>query len=445
MSLFAGLFAAPKQAGSPGGATLFSSSSKYAAQPLAAPAAAAAAAPEPGGGKKKKRKQEAAEAPAAPAAAAAEPSSKKSRKAQEQRRQQGQEERQQQADKAAAAAAAAAAAVPAEGEKKASKKRKQQQGEQQEQQGAAAPAAAAPATAAEGPSAKASGKPGKRDKALKPKPAAAAAEAAAEEGGSKAAGKAGGKAAEPAAAPKGKGGKAEAPSDERLPRTVFVGNLPATVKTKKIARLFAAAGCGAVESVRLRSLPLKQVGWLGWAGRGAVGWGTRGWCEAVSSHRLELLQLSATPTCVLHPFPINHRVPVAVSVQRPCCNLPCAPRRSRRASCRARTPLPLARLIAHTRHTRAWSGWGGSAISNDCNCSSHRCNGMVLHVWLRVTLEAAPPMQRQATRCLLALAAPTCLLTALTQTAACLHVDSFPAATWCLRRRRAWTRPWRST
>ena len=43
-------------------------------------------------------------------------------------------------------------------------------------------------------------------------------------------------------------------ADERLPRTLFVGNLPATIKRKAVAALFSE--CGAVESVRLRSLPL---------------------------------------------------------------------------------------------------------------------------------------------------------------------------------------------
>jgi RNA recognition motif-containing protein len=52
--------------------------------------------------------------------------------------------------------------------------------------------------------------------------------------------------------------KAGPPADDdpRLPRTVFVGNLPADVKRKAVARFFAP--CGAVESVRLRSLPLKR-------------------------------------------------------------------------------------------------------------------------------------------------------------------------------------------
>lgn len=60
------------------------------------------------------------------------------------------------------------------------------------------------------------------------------------------------------AAPTPAAKKAAAPpaaADPRLPRTVFVGNLPADVKRKALARLFAP--CGAVESVRLRSLPLK--------------------------------------------------------------------------------------------------------------------------------------------------------------------------------------------
>ncbi|EFN51527.1 hypothetical protein CHLNCDRAFT_140240 [Chlorella variabilis] len=49
---------------------------------------------------------------------------------------------------------------------------------------------------------------------------------------------------------------ATAEADDRLPRTVFVGNLPAHVKRKSLAQLFA--GCGRVESVRLRSLPLQR-------------------------------------------------------------------------------------------------------------------------------------------------------------------------------------------
>jgi nucleolar protein 12 len=58
-----------------------------------------------------------------------------------------------------------------------------------------------------------------------------------------------------AAAPK------DAPADdaattEQLVRTIFVGNLPGSVKSKALAKYFAS--CGAVESVRLRSLAIKE-------------------------------------------------------------------------------------------------------------------------------------------------------------------------------------------
>jgi nucleolar protein 12 len=56
----------------------------------------------------------------------------------------------------------------------------------------------------------------------------------------------------PAAAP----AIAPAEEDDRLSRTVFVGNLPGDVKRKALAKAFS--GCGQVESVRLRSLPLKR-------------------------------------------------------------------------------------------------------------------------------------------------------------------------------------------
>lgn len=45
---------------------------------------------------------------------------------------------------------------------------------------------------------------------------------------------------------------------DKLARTVFVGNLPADIRKKQVAQLFAP--CGAVAAVRLRSVPLPLDG-----------------------------------------------------------------------------------------------------------------------------------------------------------------------------------------
>lgn len=211
MSLFSSLFAGQQQQQQPrqhaqGG--LFSSQNKFATSAAVAvvpPAAATAAA---GGSGKKRRKQQAAPE-AAPAAAAAEqgvPRSKKQRK--------GEQQRQPAVDASGKAAAAAAAAAQPAAE--------QQQGKKQKKvkQGAAAAGAE-----------EALQQQDRQQPAAKQKP--------------------------PAGADTGKGAAKDGKDadDARLPRTVFVGNLPATVQRKALARLFA--DCGAVESVRLRSLPLK--------------------------------------------------------------------------------------------------------------------------------------------------------------------------------------------
>ena len=51
---------------------------------------------------------------------------------------------------------------------------------------------------------------------------------------------------------------------DKLPRTVFVGNLPASVRKKELKKEFAQYG--PVESVRLRSLALQEVRQTAWLG-----------------------------------------------------------------------------------------------------------------------------------------------------------------------------------
>ncbi|KAL4854740.1 RNA-binding protein 34 [Chlorella vulgaris] len=221
MSLFGGLFASASQAPS---SSLFSTvGNKFAAQPAAPPADTQDA----GGSGKKRRKSAAAAAAGVPAvgtdAAAGQQPRKKQRKEavaaqpldkQEQKQKQKQQRQEQATGAAEAAAAASGAAATAAG---ASSKVCSAKGKTKQKAAAApaAPAASAPDTA----------------------PAAAPAAVPAS-------------AAAPAAKP-----DPDAP-DERLPRTLFVGNLPATVSRKALTQLFSP--CGPVESVRLRSLPLKK-------------------------------------------------------------------------------------------------------------------------------------------------------------------------------------------
>ena len=197
MSLFSSLFAGQQQPQTEQNG-LFSSQNKFATSTAVVAATAAG----DGGSGKKRRKQ--AAAGAAPAAAATEQGAPRSKK---QRKGEQQQPAVDMPGKAARAAAAAAAQPAAEQQQGRQKKKEAKQG--------AAPAGAEEASQQQQP-------------AAKQKPTAGGAT--------------------------GKGGK-EAEEDARLPRTVFVGNLPATVQRKALARLFA--DCGAVESVRLRSLPLK--------------------------------------------------------------------------------------------------------------------------------------------------------------------------------------------
>lgn len=67
---------------------------------------------------------------------------------------------------------------------------------------------------------------------------------------------------------------------DKLPRTVFVGNLPASVKKKELKKEFAQYG--PVESVRLRSLALQEVSQ---AGQGAQPrGGDLSWCQTLLLH-----------------------------------------------------------------------------------------------------------------------------------------------------------------
>jgi nucleolar protein 12 len=211
MSLFSSLFAGQQQQPqqhAQGG--LFSSQNQFATSTAAAVVAPAEAAPASGGSGKKRRKQQAA-TEAAPAAASAEQGVARSKK-----QRKGEQQQQQPAVDASgkAAAAAAAAAQPAAEQQQGKKQKKVKQG------AAAAGTAEAPQQQQE-----------RQQPAVKQKPLAGAATG------------------------KGAAKDGKDADDARLPRTVFVGNLPATVQRKALARLFA--DCGAVESVRLRSLPLK--------------------------------------------------------------------------------------------------------------------------------------------------------------------------------------------
>ncbi|KAI3432566.1 hypothetical protein D9Q98_004115 [Chlorella vulgaris] len=212
MSLFGGLFASAPQAPS---SSLFSTvGNKFAAQQPAAPPADTQDA---GGSGKKRRKSAAAAAAGVPAvstdAAAGQQPRKKQRKE----------------------------AIVAQPLDKQKQKQKQKR-ERQEQATGAAEAAAASGTAAAAAALSAKGK-------TKQKAATAAAASAAPTPDA-----APSAAPHPTAAPAAKP-DLEAP-DERLPRTLFVGNLPATVSRKALTQLFSP--CGPVESVRLRSLPLKK-------------------------------------------------------------------------------------------------------------------------------------------------------------------------------------------
>lgn len=242
MGLFDNLFGGG-QAASATGATgvlngLFSTSSKFATAPRAPPAAAAAAGQpvaaatsSDAGGKKKKRKHE------GPQTASKQQQQQQQEGTQAAERAGGRNKKQQAKGQAAAAAATAAAAVAATAEAGAAeqqpkKKKKRGDGATAQQVGdTKKPSKEAQQAAGQGAT------------------GAAASRKAAKDGKSPEEGsKAGTGRTAPAAAD-------EAAADERLPRTVFVGNLPAAVKRKALVRLFAT--CGAVESARLRSLPLK--------------------------------------------------------------------------------------------------------------------------------------------------------------------------------------------
>ncbi|PSC73971.1 RNA-binding 34 [Micractinium conductrix] len=294
MGLFDALFSGAAVHGAPK-SSLFAANSKYhAPAAVSAPAAAAAAPAQPApagggaaaataaGGKKQKKRQaeQQEEQHQQPAFASDEKKKKKKKRAEEKQQQQQQ------------AAPAPQQQQDEPQQQRQSKKARKEKGvpaaqQQPEQAAAAAVAAAAAAQAAHGgedaavkPSKKGKkskqGNEGKtaapadeeqpkqpKQKKLKKEKGAATAAAAKEEEQTlspqqpeaAAAAAAGGK---PEKLPaKGKGVAEQKEEDERLPRTVFVGNLPATVKRKAVTRLFAR--CGAVESVRLRSLPLKQL------------------------------------------------------------------------------------------------------------------------------------------------------------------------------------------